>query len=146
MSEEKIQVITQNEYTGKLKEIFLVIHEDEEGNQGVLAEACVNTQGLVKNAPELTPYIKQLYLLKRYIKKYSKSFGKEIGQRLKIKKFVAVKEEEINKLETQNKDLLETISMIEKFLNSLPEGWLGKTTGDVKALNDFYCNLRKIKP
>jgi len=104
MSEEKIEVITQNEYKGKLKEIYLVIHEDKDGNQGVLAQACINTQGLSKNAPELTPYVKQLYLLKRYIKKYSKSFGKKFGQRLKIKKFVAVEEQEIDKLKTQNKN------------------------------------------
>ncbi len=95
MTEEKIKVITQNEYKGKLKEIFLVIHEDKEGNQGVLTEACINTQGLVKNAPELTPYVRQLYLLKRYIKKYNKSFGKETGQSLKIKKFVTVENDSV---------------------------------------------------
>lgn len=35
-------------------------------------------------------------------------------------------------------DLLKSLQHAMKFLESLPMGWLGKTTGDVEALNDFY--------
>lgn len=36
-------------------------------------------------------------------------------------------------------DLLESVKLAHEFLDSLPKGWLGKTSGDVGALNDFYC-------
>lgn len=35
-------------------------------------------------------------------------------------------------------ELLEALELAHAFLNSLPRGWLGKTTGDVGLLNDFY--------
>ena len=40
------------------------------------------------------------------------------------------------------KDLLESLELAHEFLDSLPAGWLGKTTGDVGALNDFYIKSR----
>lgn len=42
-------------------------------------------------------------------------------------------------------DLLEAFDLAHAFLDSLPEGWLGKTTGDVGALNDFYLKSREIR-
>jgi len=41
-------------------------------------------------------------------------------------------------------DLLAAFNLAHKFLDSLPPGWLGKTTGDVEALNDFYCASQKV--
>lgn len=41
--------------------------------------------------------------------------------------------------------LTETIQLAEQFLNSLPEGWLANTTGDIGALNDFYLKLEVLK-
>ena len=38
-------------------------------------------------------------------------------------------------------EALEVIKIAHQFLESLPEGWLGKTTGDVGALNDFYIKI-----
>ena len=35
-------------------------------------------------------------------------------------------------------DLLKSVQLAYAFLDSLPEGWLSKTSGDVGALNDFY--------
>lgn len=40
-------------------------------------------------------------------------------------------------------ELLEALNLAHEFLNSLPEGWLGKTSGDIGALNDFYLTSRK---
>ena len=49
------------------------------------------------------------------------------------------KETEANaRLITAAPKLLASLKLAHKFLDSLPEGWLGKTTGDVGALNDFY--------
>lgn len=42
-------------------------------------------------------------------------------------------------------DAIEALLCIEEFLNSLPKGWLGKTSGDVGALNDFYISYGKAK-
>lgn len=35
-------------------------------------------------------------------------------------------------------DLLESVELARTFLDSLPEGWFGKTSGDVAALNQFF--------
>lgn len=35
-------------------------------------------------------------------------------------------------------ELLEALKLAHAFLDSLPEGWLAHTTGDIGALNDFY--------
>lgn len=40
-------------------------------------------------------------------------------------------------------EMLEALELINTFLDSLPEGWLGKTSGDVGALNDYYIKLRE---
>lgn len=37
-------------------------------------------------------------------------------------------------------ELMKTIKLADKFLNSLPKGWLSKIQGDVGALNDFYLS------
>lgn len=42
--------------------------------------------------------------------------------------------------------LLDCLALAHEFLDSLPAGWLSKTTGDVGALNDFYCKCRPIMP
>lgn len=39
-------------------------------------------------------------------------------------------------------ELLKAVQLANEFLDSLPEGWLGKTTGDVGALNDFLYTSR----
>lgn len=39
-------------------------------------------------------------------------------------------------------DLLASLQLAHTFLDSLPKGWLGKTTGDIAALNDFYITSR----
>lgn len=52
--------------------------------------------------------------------------------------------EKIVNLKMENEDLRNLVKTIEGFLDSLPEGWLAKTSGDVGALNDFYCKLQKI--
>lgn len=41
-------------------------------------------------------------------------------------------------------ELLEVVNLAHEFLHSLPNGWLGKTTGDVGALNDFYVKSRAV--
>jgi hypothetical protein len=85
-----MRTITQNKYKGRLKEIYLVIHEDAAGNQGVLAEAAINIDGEDKNCPELSPYEKGLPSLKRYVSKMQSLFDAEgIKQTIKIKKFIS---------------------------------------------------------
>jgi len=49
---------------------------------------------------------------------------------------------EIERLREVNKDLLECVKLAHVFLDSLPEGWLGKTVADIGALNDFYIKSR----
>lgn len=44
-----------------------------------------------------------------------------------------------------SKDLLDALNLAHEFLDSLPEGWLGKTTGDIGVLNDFYLLSRRIQ-
>lgn len=39
-------------------------------------------------------------------------------------------------------ELLESVLLAHEFLDSLPKGWLGKTSGDVGALNDFYIKSK----
>lgn len=41
-------------------------------------------------------------------------------------------------------ELLEAFKLAHEFLDSLPEGWLGKTSGDIGALNDFYIKSRAV--
>lgn len=45
--------------------------------------------------------------------------------------------------ETADK-LLTSLEFAYEFLESLPSGWLSKTTGDIGALNDFYCSKPKV--
>ena len=40
-------------------------------------------------------------------------------------------------------ELLEALEYALTFLESLPKGWLAKTSGDVGALNDFYLTAPK---
>ena len=42
-------------------------------------------------------------------------------------------------------ELYEAFTLVHKFFDSLPKGWLGKTTGDIAALNDFYIKSGKIR-
>lgn len=42
-------------------------------------------------------------------------------------------------------ELLAAFEFAHKFLDSLPSGWLGKTSGDVGALNDFYAASHKAR-
>lgn len=37
-------------------------------------------------------------------------------------------------------ELRRTVGLFLSFLDSLPEGWLGKTVGDIALLNDAYCS------
>lgn len=85
-----ITVIQQNKYVGKLKEVYIIIHEDSEGNQGIFAERCFYPDGTVKIAPELSPYEKDLPAMQKYVDELNEKFGKELGQTLKIKKFLAL--------------------------------------------------------
>lgn len=84
-----ITVIQQNECVGKLKELYVIIHEDSAGNQGVFAELCFYADGTKKVAPELSPYIKDLPAMEKYVAELNHKFGKELGQTLKIKKFIS---------------------------------------------------------
>jgi hypothetical protein len=36
-------------------------------------------------------------------------------------------------------ELVEALQHAMTFLESLPKGWLSKTSGDIGALNEFYC-------
>jgi len=83
-----MKIIKQNEYQGRLKEVYIIIHEDKEGNQGIFAEGCINADGKRKVAPELTPYRKELPALQKYVDELNATLGKELGQTLKIKKFI----------------------------------------------------------
>jgi len=42
-----------------------------------------------------------------------------------------------------HEELVEALEYALEFLESLPEGWLLKTSGDVGALNNFYCTAPK---
>ena len=42
-------------------------------------------------------------------------------------------------------EAINTIEHIDKFLNSLPKGWLGKTNGDIGELNNYYCAKRRLE-
>lgn len=41
-----------------------------------------------------------------------------------------------------NQELLKAVQLALDFLDSLPSGWLGKTSGDVGLLNDFYLTAK----
>jgi hypothetical protein len=41
-------------------------------------------------------------------------------------------------------DLLRACRLAEEFLASLPTGWLGKTSGDIGALNQFYLTSKPL--
>lgn len=84
-----VTIIEQNKCVGKLKEIYVIIHEDAEGNQGVFAERCFYPDGSIKVAPELSPYAEDLPAMEKYVAELNRKFGKELGQTLKIKKFLA---------------------------------------------------------
>ena len=54
----------------------------------------------------------------------------------------------LRRLETEHAALVDYKEACEKFvefLNSLPRGWLGKTSGDVGLLNDAYLQESKAK-
>lgn len=48
-------------------------------------------------------------------------------------------------LTEERDELLKAFELAHAFLDSLPQGWLGNTTGDVGALNDFYVASSKIQ-
>jgi hypothetical protein len=85
----RIKVVEQNKCVGKLKEIYLVIHVDKEGNEGVFAEGCFRIDSSPKVAPELTPYAKELPFLEKYVEELNEKLGVELGMIFKIKKFFA---------------------------------------------------------
>lgn len=47
-------------------------------------------------------------------------------------------------LKEEIKQLRETVALAHTFLDSLPQGWLGKTTGDIGVLNDFYIKSARV--
>lgn len=53
-------------------------------------------------------------------------------------------DEQIEDLKELVGALHECVQLAHDFLDSLPNGWLGKTTGDVGALNDFYIKSKPI--
>lgn len=82
-------IIEQNKCVGKLKEIYLIIHIDKEGNEGVFAEGCFRIDLSQKVAPELSPYSKDLPFLEKRIEELNEEVGPETGMTFKIKKFIA---------------------------------------------------------
>lgn len=88
---EKISVIQQNEYKGKMKEIYVVIHEDKDGNQGLFAEQCLRFSGRVGGAAEVSPYKHELLGMQEYVDSLNELVGGKIDK-IKIKKFIAVEE------------------------------------------------------
>lgn len=84
-----IKVIEQNKCVGKLKEVYVIIHVDKEGNEGVFAEGCYRIDLSQKVAPELTPYTKDLPFLEERVRELNKEVGAELGMTFKIKKFFA---------------------------------------------------------
>jgi hypothetical protein len=83
------KVIQQNKCVGKLKEVYVIIHVDQEGNEGIFAEAGFSMDLKRKVAPELSPYSKDLPFLEERIKQLNQEVGPEIGMTFKIKKFLA---------------------------------------------------------
>jgi hypothetical protein len=45
---------------------------------------------------------------------------------------------------TREKHLEKTLKLFLQFMDSLPRGWLGKTTGDIGALNEAFIEARKL--
>jgi len=58
----------------------------------------------------------------------------------------AKKQNMTNEKERQDrcKELEKTLTLFLDFLDSLPAGWLGKTTGDIGLLNEAYISARKL--
>lgn len=84
-----IKVIEQNKCVGKLKEIYVIIHVDKDGNEGVFAEAGMTMNLERKVAPEMSPYTKDLPFLEERVRQLNQEVGPEIGMTFKVKKFLA---------------------------------------------------------
>lgn len=62
-----------------------------------------------------------------------------------LKRHISQEELEANALLTsQAPKMLEAINLIDGFLDSLPEGWLGKTSGNIGLLNDYFIERNRI--
>lgn len=84
-----IKIIQQNKCIGKLKEIYLIIHVDAEGNEGVFAEGCFRIDLSQKVAPELSPYLKDIPALEQRVAQLNEEVGAKAGMTFKLKKFFA---------------------------------------------------------
>lgn len=91
--ENKMEFIEMNKCVGRLKHIYVIIHVDKDGNEGILAEMAVMKDALtgkpkVGGKAELSPYNYDLPRMKAYIKQLQESM-KDSGYTIKIKKFIA---------------------------------------------------------
>jgi len=92
---EEVKFINMRESKGKLKQIYVMIHVDKEGNEGILAMPAYipnhQTGALELDArPEITPYEDQFDALKEYAANVQKTIGDDYI--IKIKKFTVVTE------------------------------------------------------
>ncbi len=90
--DDKTTIHQMNECKGPLKELWVVIHEDEEGNQGILAQQAFlqgpNGNAMIGAKAELTPYAHEIEKIEKFAQDTQKVLGKS-GYKVKIKKFIA---------------------------------------------------------
>ncbi len=73
--------------------------------------------------------------------------GKAAEAAARAKSNMIQKQGNISHLKRKNAELTEALRLHLKFLDSLPNGWLGKIVADIGALNDAYiASSKALKP
>lgn len=92
---DKIDLVQMNQCVGKLKHLWVVIHEDAEGNQGILGEMafmqdCFTGQLRRGAKPEFSPYESEVEEMEKYVKKLQAVIDPSgTKMTIKIKKFIS---------------------------------------------------------
>lgn len=89
----KIEFHEMNKCVGRLKHIYVIIHVDKDGNEGILAEPAVLQNALTGELrtggkPEVSPYEYDLPRMEAYVKQLQEVM-KDSGYTIRVKKFLA---------------------------------------------------------
>lgn len=90
----KIEIHEMNKCVGRLRKLYVIIHVDKDGNEGILAEPAVMKNALtgeprIGGKAELSPYDYDLPRMEAYVKQLQEVM-KDTGYTIKIKEFIAV--------------------------------------------------------
>lgn len=88
---DKVEFIEMNKCVGPLKQLYVIIHVDKDGNEGILAEPAVMQNALTGEMrtggkPEVSPYDYDLPRMEAYVKQLQEVM-KDSGYTIKVKKF-----------------------------------------------------------